>query len=36
MSLGDFRLYRLEVAAGRLVGGFAQAVNLDRDALLKL
>jgi hypothetical protein len=36
MSLGDFRLYRLEVAAGRFVGGFARAINLGRDALEKL
>jgi heme iron utilization protein len=36
MSLGDFRLYRLEVKAGRLVGGFARAVNLGRDVLERL
>jgi putative heme iron utilization protein len=31
LALPDFTLFRLEIAGGRLVGGFAQAVNLSRS-----
>ena len=36
MSFGDFRLFRLEVTAGRVVQGFARAINLGPDVLEKL
>jgi hypothetical protein len=35
-QLGGFRLYRLRLEAGRLVSGFAGAVNLDRDSFAEL
>ena len=34
--LGDFYLYRLEFERGRLVAGFARAVNLRRESFLEL
>jgi len=36
MSFDDFRLFRLEIAAGRVVLGFARAINVGRDVLEKL
>lgn len=36
MSFDDFSLFRLEVAAGRVVQGFARAINLGPDVLEKL
>jgi len=36
MSFDDFRLFRLEVAAGRVVQGFARAIDLGPDVLEKL
>jgi putative heme iron utilization protein len=35
-SLGDFELYRLPLASGRLVAGFARTVNLKPDTLRRL
>jgi putative heme iron utilization protein len=35
-ALGDFHFYRLQVEKGRLVAGFAQAVNLTADTLRRL
>lgn len=35
-QLGGFRLYRLQLEKGRLVSGFAGAVNLDRDSFAEL
>lgn len=35
-ELADFGLYELRFRRGRLVGGFARAINLDEDALRKL
>jgi heme iron utilization protein len=35
-ELGDFGLYELVFRRGRLVGGFARAINLDEDALRKV
>ena len=32
-GLGDFALYELRIRRGRLVGGFARAVNLSEDSL---
>ena len=34
--LGDFNLYRLEFERGRLVAGFARAVNLRPESFLEL
>ena len=36
MGLGDFRLFRLRPEAGRLVTGFAGALNLSREAFIEL
>jgi len=36
LTLGGFRFYRLELEEGRLVAGFAQALNLSRDSLAEL
>ena len=35
-SLGDFELYRLPLASGRLVAGFARTVNLKPETLRRL
>lgn len=35
-QLGGFRIYRLQLDAGRYVSGFAAAVNLDRDSFAEL
>lgn len=35
-SLGDFQLYRLTLEKGRLIAGFARAVNLFPDNLRRL
>jgi putative heme iron utilization protein len=35
-SLGDFRLYRLQLERGRYVGGFAQAISLTAEDLRQL
>ena len=35
-GLGDFELYRLPLERGRLVAGFARAVNLTADSLKRL
>lgn len=35
-QLGGFRIYRLQLEAGRYVSGFAGAVNLDRDSFAEL
>lgn len=35
-ALGDFAFYRLEITGGRLVTGFASAVNVTSDALVAL
>lgn len=35
-ELGGFRVYRLQLEAGRYVSGFAGALNLDRDSFAEL
>jgi putative heme iron utilization protein len=36
LELGGFQLFRLELEAGRLVAGFARALNLSRDTFRSL
>lgn len=35
-ELGGFRIYRLQLEAGRYVSGFAGSLNLDRDSFAEL
>jgi putative heme iron utilization protein len=36
VGLGDFAFHRLEIEGGRLVAGFARALNLSRETLSRL